>query len=156
MLIGCNRTRANPTSSSRATTKASSMLKPGVIDISHHQVIPESLVPAQQAGIIGCIHKMTEGTSYIDDKAGARRYLADQAGLMWGLYHFVQPGSMSDQVDFFVNSAADIADEHTLYALDWEVNGVTLDDAVEFMQTLEQRIGRSPVLYSGHIVKEAM
>src|SRR5262245_46844597 len=132
------------------------MLKPAFIDISHHQTIPESLVPAAQAGIIGVIHKATEGTSYVDDKMDNRRYLAQEANLLWGLYHFVKAGSMADQVEHFLDAANDYSDENTLFALDWEVNDVSLDQAVDFMQTLEQRIGRSPVLYSGHVVKEAL
>lgn len=132
------------------------MLKPAFIDLSHHNAIPSSLQPAADAGIVGVIHKCTEGISHVDDKADARWYLAKEAGLMWGLYHFVRPGSMAAQVDFFLENAAEISDENTLLALDWEDAGVSLDDAVEFMALVEQRTGRAPVLYSGHILKEAL
>src|SRR5262245_29309111 len=102
------------------------MLKPAFIDISHHQTIPESLVPAAQAGIIGVVHKATEGTSYVDDKMDNRRYLAQEAGLLWGLYHFVRGGSMDAQVDHFLDAAAPYSDANTLLALDWEVSDVSL------------------------------
>jgi lysozyme len=132
------------------------MLKPAFIDISHHNTVPTSLQAAADAGIVGVIHKCTEGSSNVDDKAAARWYLAKDAGLMWGLYHFVRPGSMAAQVDHFLRAAAEISDEDTLLALDWEDAGVSLDDAVEFMALLEDRTGRAPVLYSGHILKEAL
>ena len=48
------------------------MLKPAFIDLSHHNVIPQSLKPAKQSGIVGVIHKATEGTSYVDDGDIAR------------------------------------------------------------------------------------
>jgi len=106
------------------------MLKPAFIDLSHWQTIPQSLVPAREAGILGVIHKMTEGSGYVDDKADNRYYLAQEAGLLWGLYHFVQPGDMAQQVDHFLHSAAPYSDENTLFVLDWEVSSVSLDDAI--------------------------
>lgn len=132
------------------------MLKPGFIDLSHHNSIPNSLHEAAAAGIVGVIHKCTEGVSVVDEDADARWHLAKEAGLMWGLYHFVRPGDMSDQVDHFLLNAEMISDENTLLALDWEDSGVSLDQAVEFMALLEQRTGRAPVLYSGHVLKEAL
>lgn len=132
------------------------MLKPAFIDISHYQTIPESLDEAAEAGILGVIHKMTEGSSYVDDKADNRRYLAQEAGLLWGLYHFVRAGDMAQQVDHFLSAAGPYSDEDTLFVLDWEVADVSLDDAIEFLDLLEQRTGRLPVLYSGHIVKDAL
>jgi lysozyme len=132
------------------------MLKPAFIDLSHHNSIPTSLKPAREAGIIGVVHKCTEGTSYTDDKADARFYLAKDAGMLWGLYHFIRPGNVEQQVNHFLAAASEISDENTLLALDWEDSGVSADDAVEFLQLVEQRTGRAPVLYSGHVLKEAL
>src|SRR5215471_10072334 len=97
------------------------MPSPNVIDLSHWNVV-ESLIPTATAGIKGVIHKATEGMGSIDDKCAARRYLADEAGLKWGLYHFVRPGSMSDQVENFLDRAksAGVYDDRTLVVLDWE------------------------------------
>jgi lysozyme len=132
------------------------MLKPAVIDLSHHNVIPDNLVITKQSGIYGLIHKATEGTSYVDDKVENRFFLAKEAGMLWGLYHFVRPGSMEKQVDHFLAVATEVADDNTLFALDWEDPGVSLNDAVEFMQRLEEITEHSPVLYSGHVLKEAL
>src|SRR5262245_57385704 len=120
------------------------MLKPAFIDLSHHNVIPQSLVPAKQSGIVGVIHKLTESTSYLDDKVASRFYLAQQAGLLWGVYHFVRKGSISQQVDFFLTKALPVSDERTLFCLDWEDGSVSLDDAIEFLEAVERETGRAP------------
>jgi lysozyme len=132
------------------------MLKPGFIDLSHWNIVPSSLVPARESGIVGVIHKLTEGTGYLDDKVAARWHLAKEAGLKWGLYHFIRPPSSSidDQVDFFLTQAIEVADDFTAFALDWEDEGVSADDAVRFMQGVEQVLERSPILYSGHVLKQ--
>lgn len=131
-------------------------MKPAFIDLSHHNTIPESLVPARQSGILGVVHKATEGASYVDEKLSSRAYLAREAGMLWGVYHFIRPGDIEQQVDHFLNATISVCDDDTMYALDWEDNEVSLEDAIAFMQRLERMTEHSPVLYSGHVVKEAM
>lgn len=75
-----------------------------IIDLSHYNVV-ESLVPTAQAGIRAVIHKATEGMGSLDEKCAARRYLAGEADMMWGLYHFLRPGSMEDQAENFLDEA---------------------------------------------------
>lgn len=132
------------------------MLAPAFIDLSHHNSIPVSLEPAREAGVFGVIHKATEGLGYVDATLEARRWLVEQAGMLWGVYHFVRPGSMAEQVQHFVDTTAPYCDVNTLYALDWEDADVSIDDAIEFMRLLTERTGHHPVLYSGHVVKEAL
>jgi len=129
-----------------------------VIDLSHHNTIPSSLQPARDAGVWGVIHKLTEGSSYTDDKVDSRYYLAKQAGLLWGVYHFIRPGNIEQQAEFFVDQAGalEVADDETLYVLDYEDTGVSLDDALTFMRRVEELTGREPALYSGHVLKEAL
>lgn len=131
-------------------------MTPVVIDISHHNVIPESLQPAKDAGIVGVIHKLTEGSSYTDDKVQARRALARDAGMAWGTYHFIRGGDPIAQADFYLAQGQKLGvhDNDTLLCLDWEVDEVTADDALAFLQRLLTRTGRAPVLYSGHTCKE--
>lgn len=133
------------------------MLKPAFIDLSHHNVIPSSLVPARESGIVGVIHKLSEGKSYVDDKVEARWVLARDAGMLWGLYHFVRPGDMKQQADFFVDKAEElgVCDDDTLWCLDWEDKGVSLQQAIDFMKRVETLTFRPPVLYSGHVLKES-
>jgi lysozyme len=126
------------------------------IDLSHHNVIPSSLTEAKAAGIQGVIHKLTEGTSYIDSKVASRHYLAKEADMLWGLYHFVRPGDMDRQLNWFLSSAREVSDARTLFVLDWEDAGVSLGEAIYFLDELEKRTGTAPVLYSGHVLKEAL
>src|SRR5262245_56808324 len=132
------------------------MLKPAFIDLSHHNVIPASLATARASGILGSIHKLTEASGFVDDKCAARYFLAKEAGMLWGVYHFVRPGNMPQQVDFFLDQAELVSDADTLYCLDWEDSGVSLSQALDFLQRVEAETGCSPILYSGHTVKEAL
>jgi len=132
------------------------MPTPAVIDLSHWQTIPSSLVPAREAGIVGLIHKGTEGASYVDDKLEARAHLAREAGLLCGVYHFLRPGDMVQQATHFVNTVRPGLDGSLLVAADHEDPGVSLDDLAVFLEIVEDLAVRSPVIYSGHVLKEQL
>jgi lysozyme len=129
-----------------------------VIDLSHHNVIPESLQKAKEWGVYGVIHKATESTTFSDPKLGARYRLAKQAGMLWGIYHFIRPGSVEAQVRYFLKYAAsqDAVDTRTLFVLDFEDKKVSLDDCLLFLQMLEREANCQPIIYSGHDLKEKM
>lgn len=129
-----------------------------VIDLSHWNTIPQSLIPASQHGVLGCIHKMTEGMGGVDDKCDGRYALSMDAGLHWGVYHFLRPGDMEAQAEWFINSAYNMGvfDDKTLLAADHEDAGVSLDDLYKFLIAVEQIAGRSPVIYSGHVLKDQL
>lgn len=130
------------------------MLKPAFIDLSHWNV--PSYEPLKAIGLVGVVHKLTESTSFTDDVAGSRFELARKIGLKWGLYHFIRPGNISAQVDFFLDSSIYASDEDTLFALDWEDPLVSPDDAYAFLRGVEQVTGYSPVLYTGGVAKELL
>lgn len=129
-----------------------------VIDLSHWNTVPESLRPAAEAGVWGVIHKLTEGISSVDETVVARQFLARDAGMLFGLYHFLRPGSMQDQVDHFLYTAESLGlvDSMTLFAADHEDPNVSIDDLAEFLARLEAQSGRSAVIYSGHVLKEQL
>lgn len=127
--------------------------KPIVIDLSHYQVIPESLEAAKAAGIVGVIHKATENTSYVDPKAASRFHLAREAGMLWGIYHFLRPKNIDKQADFFL-SQKNLIDDDTLLVCDFEVAGIELNDVLHFLERVEKKSGQKPVLYSGNTLKE--
>jgi lysozyme len=131
-------------------------MTPRVIDLSHHNAIPQSLVPAKQAGIIGLIHKCTEGSTHADTKVEARHYLALQANMAWGLYHFMRPGDMQAQARWFIDSAhrLGVIDDKTLLCADHEDHNVPLDDLIEWLEAVEGITGRVPIIYSGHVMKD--
>jgi lysozyme len=132
---------------------------PRVIDISHHQTIPDDFEETKAAGVIAVIHKLTEGSSYVDDKVQARYYLAKEAGLAWGIYHFLRPsGDMRSQADFFISTARSlsVADDDTCYVADHEDQGVSGMQLKQFLDRVEDMTGHSPVVYSGHVIKEQL
>jgi lysozyme len=134
-------------------------MKPSVIDISHWQTVNPGFEPAKAEGIVGVIHKLTEGSGYVDDTVDARAFLAREAGMLFGVYHFVRSGSMSQQAQFFVDTVDKLnldEDGELLYALDHEDPDVSLDQAIEFLETVAELTGKSPVLYSGHVLKEQL
>ena len=58
-----------------------------VIDISHHNANPD-FSRAAADGIVGVIHKATQGLTFTDSAYLTSRKKALDAGLLWGAYHF--------------------------------------------------------------------
>ena len=131
---------------------------PKVIDLSHHNTIPGDLMTTAAAGIVGVIHKLTEGATYVDNKVQARRYLADDAGLAWGVYHFLRPGNVKQQAKFFLDTgyALGVIDDHTALVADHEDEKVPAQDLKTFLDEVESITGRSPIVYSGHVLKDQL
>jgi lysozyme len=125
-----------------------------VLDLSHHNTVT-NLQAVKDAGIWGVIHKATEGTGYIDPKYAGRAKGFLELGFLWGAYHFLHPGNVKAQVDFFLRVAG--VHDNMLYALDWELSSTgtaSEADAEAFMRDLEIATGRKGVVYSGNVAKE--
>jgi lysozyme len=105
----------------------------------------------KESGILGVIHKATQGVGFEDPNYGERRTRALSVGLFWGAYHFGVRGSVAGQVDHFLDTVQPGATD--LLVLDWEPNGrdrtMTLREAEAFVQRVRDRVGRYPVLYTG-------
>ena len=122
-----------------------------VIDISR-SVTVTSFQQVRQSGILGVIHKATEGGDYADTACAARRPQAEAAGLLWGTYHYgtgQMPGSA--QAAFYLRLSQ--PGPRTLLCLDLELNdnnpsnSMRLDQAEDFVQTVQRATGRLPVVY---------
>jgi lysozyme len=128
-----------------------------VIDLSHHNERVD-FAKAKAAGIVGIIHKATEGLTFTDKKYATRRRQALDTGLLWGAYHFGVGADGSDQADFFLSTVK--PDAQTLIVLDYEPNvtgpTMTLNEAREFVDHTGEVLGRFPGLYSGHLIKEQL
>lgn len=127
-----------------------------VIDISIHNAVVK-LAGAKASGIVGVIHKATEGRTFVDRTYKARRQMAKDAGLLWGAYHFANDGDVRQQVANFFSTAE--PDDNTLMALDFEPNGnhtMSLEQAEMFVELAEAKLGRRIVLYSGNLIKETL
>ncbi len=121
-----------------------------VVDLSHHNTVT-NFRDVKESGVLGIIHKATEGTSFVDAKYHERRPAALAAGLMWGAYHFGVSGDVRGQVDHFLNTVNPVATD--LLVLDFEPNPregtMTLAEAEEFVKQIHDRTGQFPCLYSG-------
>lgn len=132
-----------------------------VADLAHYNSVgwphPYSttlsgFVAAKAAGLWGVIHKATEGRTVRDAPMPKRRVAAIDAGLLWGTYHFIRPGNIAQQAEFYLTTA--MPADSDLMALDWEDNGVSAAAARQWLEIVAQKTGRKPVLYSGNTAKE--
>lgn len=129
-----------------------------VIDISHHNGPHINFLKAKEAGILGVIHKATQGQSGLDPMYLANRAKATAAGLLWGAYHFATGSEGVDQAAHFLATVGDTSE--TLLVLDLEPNpsgpSMTLEEARAFTTHVHAVTGRWPGLYSGHYIKQLL
>jgi len=133
----------------------------GVLDINHDNDVV--LANLQAAGITAVIHKATEGATWQDPLYERRRYEANALGLLWGAYHFSSGRTPEEQVENFLNTIQwgvhPEMDNATLLALDFENStsgaNMTTDDACTFVELINQRTGRWPMVYGSNLVTQA-
>jgi lysozyme len=96
---------------------------PKVVDLSHYDTVT-SFEDLYNAGILGVIHKATEGATYIDETYTERQAEAAKTPLLWGAYHFYQPAdSPQSQAGNFLAVAKDVE----RWFLDYEVQSNPAD-----------------------------
>jgi lysozyme len=121
-----------------------------IIDLSHFNLNPNFAV-AKTAGILGVIHKATQGTGFTDPAYTPHRDAAQAAGLWWGAYHFGDGTDGAAQADFFLGVTGPV--RPAVLALDFEANpegpSMTLDQARAFVMRVQALTGRWPGLYGG-------
>lgn len=128
-------------------------INPIVVDLSHYQDV-QDWDRVKAAGVVGVINKVSEGVKSVDKTFGIRRGPVKNRDLLFGGYHFLRPGSIPDQVSFFLKAIGDTND--ILFALDHEDPKVPLADAKAFMSLVKTRTGRYPILYSGFLIKQQL
>jgi lysozyme len=128
-----------------------------VVDISHHNG-NVNLQLAEADGIVGVIHKATQGTTIVDPMYQTNRTQAANAGLLWGAYHFGTGGDGTAQAQFFLNVVGTF--DNTLLVLDFEQNtggtSMSLAEARDFVNEVNQVTGRFPGFYSGSYIKQLL
>ncbi|MCQ4210068.1 glycoside hydrolase family 25 protein [Streptomyces longispororuber] len=65
--------------------------------------------------------KATEGRSYVNPRLAAQTKRARDGGCVVGFYHFLWPGNLTAQAEYFVSKAPERAGD--LLAVDWETTG---------------------------------
>jgi lysozyme len=128
-----------------------------VVDLSHHNG-PVDLKTAKASGLLGVIQKGTQSIDYVDPTFEPNHKQAIDAGLYWGTYHFGVGGDGVAQADYFLTTVK--PEREHLLVLDFEPyrSGptMTLEEARAFVTHVYAAVGRWPVLYSGHYIKELL
>lgn len=128
-----------------------------VIDLSHFNSVTD-FNAAKADGIVGVIHKASEGTNYTDPKYMMHHSAALAAGLWWGAYHFGTGDDGAAQADYFLSVVNPGAND--LLVLDFEPNtqgaSMTLEGAEQFVTRVQAATGRWPGFYSGSLVKQLL
>lgn len=127
-----------------------------VVDISHHNTVND-FAALKAAGVLGVIHKCTQGANYVDPMYTTRRKLALDAGLLWGAYTFNTGEPIVLQVKNFIAHAE--PDVQTLMCLDFEDNPasqMSLAQCRQFLTSFNTALGRKAVLYSGNRIKDLL
>lgn len=121
-------------------------INPKVVDLSHYDDVQDGFTGAIKFGIRGVINKVTDGTSFRDPSFGWRREPAKNTGLLYGGYHFLRPGNIIAQANFFLQNLGDTVG--LVLALDMEVPGISPSDAQTWIEHVHGTVGRWPWLYS--------
>ena len=126
-----------------------------VIDCSHYNDVRD-WAAVKASGVVGVIHKFSQGASYRDPAYQLHRMGAKAANLLWGRYHFADTSPVASQVSNFLDGWQ----KDELLAVDWESseNGtMTLDNMEALIGALRQQApGQIPMLYSSNAVKNAL
>ena len=129
-----------------------------VVDLSHHNQNLDFSEMKDPGGILGIIHKATQGVKYADPTYDDHMTRALDAGLLWGAYHFGTGADGIEQAQHFLDVVQ--PDGQTLLALDFEANphgpSMNLEDARSFVTHINQITGHWPVLYSGYYIKQLL
>jgi lysozyme len=129
------------------------MIIPKVADMAHFN--PVNFTQIKAAGIVGVIHKATQGVGMTDDQYARRRAAAGAVGIKWGAYSFATGDDARAHAHHFLQAAA--PDAETLCCLDYEDNPKSPMSAMQawmFMQEVEQATGRLCWIYGGNRVAE--
>lgn len=128
-----------------------------VVDLSHFNTV-SGFDAVKADGIVGIIHKATQGTNERDPKYHARQPEALAAGLWWGAYHFGVGEDGTEQANFFLSTVNPGPTD--LLVLDFEQNpggaSMTLEQAEQFVTRVQSATGRWPGLYGGSYLKELL
>jgi lysozyme len=124
-----------------------------VVDLSHFNGPDLDLAYARASGLMGVVHKATQGLSYVDPTLHVHLAQARAAGLLTGVYHFGVGGDGAAQARYFLEQAQ----AGDLLALDLEANpegtNMSAAEAVTFVTACQAATGVTPLLYGGSYLK---
>lgn len=129
-----------------------------VADLNHANPIDfDKLRLARWSGLAceAIIHKATQGSRFSDQMYGIRRSQAARLGFLWGAYAFNTGEPVADQVAQFLKVAQ--PGTTTALFLDFEDNSqseMSLAQAIEFLDRVDNIVGRRCGIYSGNRLKQ--
>ncbi len=119
-----------------------------IVDLSHWDRNIDFKL-AKEDGILGGIHKATQGLKYIDPTYKERRKAAEEEGLLWGAYHFGVGENGRDQANHFLETVGET--ENTIVVLDIEKNqsgkNIEPKQAEDFVERILEVTDRLPLIY---------
>lgn len=128
------------------------MRKLRVLDLSHYQTV-SNLDGMKAAGIVGVIHKATEGVNYVDPKYAPRRQWFIENGFAFASYHFLRPGSLAAQMRHYIDVAR--PEEGEVVILDYEADGLMLGDLDAAVAWLRSYAPKNPIcIYGGNLLEQ--
>jgi lysozyme len=142
---------------------ASSFAGNSIVNLSHYDEMRPDFEQMRREGIVAAIHEATYPLGQIDSSYRTRQNDASRAGLLWGAYHFADASDPVRQADKFLSVVGSQwrtanqsdRDPGVLLVLDFEQNGhypggtMQVDQAVKFVERIQQRTGKYPGIYSG-------
>ena len=142
---------------------ASGLASNSIVNLSHYDEMRPDFAQMRREGIIAAIHEATYPLGQIDPAYRSRQDDASRAGLLWGAYHFADATDPIRQADKFLSvvgshwrsANGSAGNPGVLLVLDFEQNGhypggtMRVDQAVAFVQRIQQRTGRYPGIYAG-------
>lgn len=134
--------------------------KINVLDMFHgdnREALPDFRT-LKNFGVHATIHKASQGIHYADPKYKARRAVCQDAGMLWGAYHFLDSSPAADQADFFLNSCGASNGDPILLAADYETSNQppSLLQLMEFLKIVDAATPSRCVIYSGNLIRETL
>jgi lysozyme len=127
---------------------------PVCIDISHWEDFPD-FEEVRASGVLGMIHKATEGTTYVDPNRVKNCSNAITAGLEIATYFWLKPGDGRAQAQFYLSIVRPVHGERVV--IDYEEEGCTLDTLHDAVQALLDFGNDLKItIYSGHLIKQEL
>ncbi len=131
------------------------MPKLNVVDLSHWNTV-KSFPQMKAGGIVGVIHKVTEGTGFLDKTYAKRELDARAAGLGWAAYHFLKPGNIEAQMRWFIQNVSPVPAGMQL-VIDYEDPKCTLDELRAAVKSIRAQVKNAQVvIYGGSLLKEQL
>jgi len=127
---------------------------PVCIDVSHHQGYID-WEEVRASGVLGMIHKATEGTSFVDDMREENCSAAIAAGIAISTYFWIKPGDGRAQAEFYLSTIQPVPGERVV--IDYEEDGCSLGTLYDAVQALlDYGHDLKITVYSGHLLKEQL